>query len=74
MPSWDVGASVIEKEIWLAKFEFLTKSGNIISNMAVQIEGQGRHGQLLLFCDTFNHEQNEVKYLLKCPPTCFALM
>jgi hypothetical protein len=34
--------------------------------MAVQMEGQGRHGHFLLFCDTFNHEQNEVKCLLKC--------
>ena len=48
-------------------------SGNTKSNMAVQIEGQGRHGNLLLFCDTFNHEQNEVTCLLKCQPTYFAL-
>ena len=30
------------------------------------MEGQGRHGHFLLFCDTFNHEQNEVKSILKC--------
>ncbi|XP_028392294.1 protein virilizer homolog isoform X2 [Dendronephthya gigantea] len=31
--------------------------------MAAQMEGQGRHGHFLLFCDTFNHEQNEEMHL-----------